>query len=136
MRVVRVVLADPRALLGLRAPLADGLAHLERHELAVPTAALAQQGAGAVQDLRSLVERGALPLRLRRHRAREPLLDSRVGRLFVLRDHLAGRRIDRRLLLRHGLSLFSMRGNGMVSRMCGKPQIQETARSTPRPNPA
>src|SRR5213593_3602966 len=36
----------------------------------------------------------------------------------------------------HGVSLYSIRGNGMVSRTCSSPQIHVTARSIPMPKPA
>ncbi len=35
-----------------------------------------------------------------------------------------------------GARRFSMRGKGMVSRTCGRPQIHDTVRSMPRPKPA
>src|SRR6476659_891466 len=35
-----------------------------------------------------------------------------------------------------GYSLYSIRGNGIVSRTCSNPQIQATARSMPIPKPA
>ena len=38
--------------------------------------------------------------------------------------------------LYQGLRRLSMRGKGMVSRTCCKPQIHATVRSMPRPNPA
>src|SRR5580692_2309881 len=38
-------------------------------------------------------------------------------------------------LRRYGYSRCNMRGNGIVSRTCSKPQIQATARSMPMPNP-
>ena len=36
----------------------------------------------------------------------------------------------------YGLSRVSMRGNGIVSRTWGRPQIHATVRSMPRPKPA
>ena len=36
----------------------------------------------------------------------------------------------------HGVRRYSMRGNGIVSRTCSRPQIQPTTRSMPMPKPA
>ena len=45
-------------------------------------------------------------------------------------------RSDRRAsVLAHGHTLPRVRGKGMVSRMCCRPQIQATQRSTPMPKP-
>src|SRR5439155_25923012 len=45
-------------------------------------------------------------------------------------------RMPARCRAAHGRSLYSIRGNAIVSRTCSSPQIQATQRSIPMPKPA
>ncbi len=94
LRVLRVVAADPGALLGLGDPGIEGLAHLERHP-AAPLGLAGVQDCGGLRHLRgALGPGGAPPARKLGRGERDAPLDLGFGVRFEGSQGFPGRGID------------------------------------------
>ncbi len=120
-----------------RTPTASGAIHVPR--VFTPSSTKSSPSAARIGAIARALSSNALPsARFNEHderdRDREEQTEDDADEPEERDATVAARRGDGREA--HGARRFSMRGNGIVSRTCGSPQIHATVRSMPRPKPA